>query len=125
MKKTTTKTVQAQNMTLRQLTIHGLSGKSWHLPPAYTAAIPQNELIGNAMVDKLIQKKVLFIPPEGREIKEKAKSAERVLQKKRQSTDASIEASKSNPKKKISKTKKKKTASKPKAKRSGSADNSK
>lgn len=43
----------------RQVTIHGNSGKTWHLPPMYTAQIPENEIIGNQMVERLEKNKCL------------------------------------------------------------------
>ena len=57
------KTLGVQNIAPgnRQVTIHGNSGKTWHLPPMFTAKIPEIEIISNKMVEKLVNKKCLFI----------------------------------------------------------------
>lgn len=60
----TTVTVKVQNTAPenRLVTIHGNSGKTWHLPPMYTAEIPENEIIGNQMVERLEKNKCLCRP---------------------------------------------------------------
>jgi hypothetical protein len=102
MKKALMKTVKAQNTTLRQLTIHGLSGKTWHLPPAYTAEIPQNEIIRNTMVEKLVQKRCLVIHTGEQKAGEKEKSTKRVRQTAGKKQPAKGKRTVSNTKKKAS-----------------------
>jgi hypothetical protein len=65
-----------------QVTIHGNSGKTWHLPPMYSAEIPENEIIGNKMVGMLIKKKHLLLPEKSGKTKKKTTKSARSLKNK-------------------------------------------
>lgn len=72
------KTIKVRNIAPgnTQVTIHGNSGKTWHLPPGYSTEIPENEMTGNRMVEMLKKKQSLLFPDKRESEKKKtAKSA--------------------------------------------------
>jgi len=91
------KTLGVQNIAAgnRQVTIHGNSGKTWHLPPMFTATIPEIEIISNKMVEKLVKKKCLLI----HEKNEKTKKSKVTTKK---ATTKKVTTKRNRPAKKIS-----------------------
>ena len=55
------------------------SGKTFHLPPAYILELPEEEVKGNAMAEKLASRKLLSVTPlkSGGSAKKKSPSPKR------------------------------------------------
>jgi len=63
-----------QNLARRPLSLHCNSGKTLHLPSAYALELPEEEIIGNAMVEKLASRKLLSVKKAESSIKPKSTS---------------------------------------------------
>lgn len=58
-----------QNLTRRLVSIHCNSGATYHLPPGYVYELPEQEIIRNSSVAKLVERKLIAI----REVEKNAK----------------------------------------------------
>ena len=52
-----------QNLARRPIALHCNSGETLHLPPGYVHEVPEEELKGNTLVEKLKKKKLLSVKP--------------------------------------------------------------
>jgi hypothetical protein len=50
---------EIQNLTERLVSVHCNSGKTCHLPPGSKYEVPEQEIAGNASVEKLLDRKVI------------------------------------------------------------------
>ncbi len=52
---------QINNLTRRLVSIHCNSGKTYHLPPGYKHELPEQEVVQNASIKKLKDRKIISI----------------------------------------------------------------
>lgn len=50
-----------ENLARRPISLHCNSGKTLHLPSAYVLELPEEEVQGNAMIEKLKSRKLILL----------------------------------------------------------------